>query len=96
MWSLEMSMNQEERQEFIQAIASAIRIRSTDTALSEEEIAAIRVMIKQQEILNQRQLQSIAFRRAIIEKSLGALLASVFIATAVWISTWFVQHIYKP
>jgi len=89
-------MTNEEQQEFIAAIASAIRIRSTDTVLSEEEVAAIRVMIKQQEILNQRQLQSIAFRRAIIEKSLGALLAAVFLGAGAWVLSWFAIHIYKP
>jgi len=89
-------MNQEERQEFIQAIASAIRIRSTDTALSEEEIAAIRVMIKNQEIINERNIQSIAFRRSIIEKSLGTLVAAIFVGAGAWIVNWFFIHIYKP
>ena len=89
-------MTPQEQQEFIHAIASAIRIRSTDTVLSEEEIAAIRVMIKQQEILNERQLQSIAFRRSVIEKSLSALLAAVFLGIGAWIVNWFFVHVYKP
>ena len=89
-------MTHEEQQELINAIASAIRIRSTDTALSEDEIAALRLMIREQELVNERLKQSIAFRRSIIEKSLAALLASAFIATMAWISTWFIQHVYKP
>jgi hypothetical protein len=89
-------MTPQEQQEFIQAIATAVRVRSTDTALSEEEIAAIRVMIRNQEIINKRNMQSIAFRQSIIEKSLGALVAAMIIGAGAWIVNWFFVHIYKP
>ena len=89
-------MTHDEQQELINAIAAAIRVRSTDTSLSEDEIAALRLMIKEQELVNERLKQSIAFRNSIIEKSLAALLASVFIGTLAWISAWFIQHVYKP
>jgi hypothetical protein len=81
-------MTPQERAEFIADIASAIRIRSTDHILTDDEVVAIRLLIKKQE-------QSIAFRQAIIDKTLGALIKSAATALLAGAALWFMTHIYK-
>ena len=82
-------MTPQERAEFIADIAQAIRIRSTDHILTDDEVVAIRLLIKKQE-------QSIAFRQAIIDKTLGALIKAAATALIGGAFVWFATHIYKP
>jgi hypothetical protein len=59
-------MTPQERQDFISDLTKAIQDASTGQELSEQEQQWVRMAI-------QREAQSIALRRAIIEKSLGGL-----------------------
>ena len=59
-------MTPEERTEFAAEIAAAIRIRSTDAGLSEEEQRWVRLAI-------QVEAQKLEFRKTVIEKTLIGL-----------------------
>lgn len=78
-------MTPAERAEFIADIAAAIRIRSTDTNLTADQVRWVELAI-------QKEAQSIEFRRAIIEKSLSALLGSSLLAFGVWVAS----HVWRP
>ena len=82
-------MTPTERQEFIADIAQAIRTRSTDTTLNDDEVRALKLLIKRQE-------QSIALRQSIIEKSLTSLIWSGIIGMGYILLGWATQHGYKP
>lgn len=78
-------MTPTERAEFISDIAAAIRIRSTDTSLNEEEISYVRLAIK-------KESQSIKLREAIIEKTLTGLVWLVVLGMGGMIVSWLNQH----
>ena len=82
-------MTPQERAEFIADIAQAIRTRSTDTTLNDDEVRALKLLIKRQE-------QSIALRQSIIEKSLTSLIWSAIIGAGYILLGWATQHGYKP
>ena len=65
-------MTQDERDELISAIAAAVRVRITDKQLTDDEAQWVRLAIK-------KEVQSIAFRRAVIEKTLSALVWSALV-----------------
>lgn len=78
-------MSPEERQEFIADIAAAIRIKSTDTSLTEEEISYVRLAIK-------KESQSIKLREAIIEKTLSGLVWMCVLGLGAMIASWLNAH----
>ena len=78
-------MSPTERAEFIADIAAAIRIRSTDTALTEEEISYVRLAIK-------KESQSIKLREAIIEKTLTGLVWLGIVGLGTLIVSWLNSH----
>ena len=82
-------MTQEERDRLITDIAAAVRIRSTDAGLSEDEQRWVRMAI-------QREAQSIELRKAIIEKSLTGLVWMAFVGVGSLIVTWATAHGFKP
>ncbi len=82
-------MAPDERAQFISEIAAALRTRSTDKQLTDQESEWVRLAI-------QKEAQVIAFRKAVIEKSLTALATSLMLAVAGSIVLWFTTHIYKP
>lgn len=82
-------MTPKEREEFIQDIAAAIRIRSTDTSLSDEEMRWVRLAIK-------REAQSIELRKAIIEKSLAGLVWMCILGIGSVFMSWATSHGFKP
>ena len=82
-------MTPEERTEFAAEIASAIRIRSTDTGLSDEEQRWVKMAI-------QKEAQSIELRKAIIEKTLGGLAWSGIVGLGYMLLGWATNHGYKP
>ncbi len=82
-------MTPQEREEFIQDIAAAIRIRYTDTALSDEEMRWVRLAIK-------KEAQSIELRKAIIEKSLAGLVWMCILGIGSVFLSWATDHGFKP
>jgi hypothetical protein len=82
-------MTPDERTEFINDIAAALRLRVTDRPLTEQESEWVRLAIK-------KEAQAIEFRKAIIEKSLSALIVAAMLAIAAAAMGWFVTHFYKP
>jgi hypothetical protein len=82
-------MTPQEREEFIQDIAAAIRIRSTDTVISHEELRWVRLAI-------QREAQSIELRKAIIEKSLAGLVWMCILGIGSVFLSWATAHGFKP
>ena len=82
-------MTPEERTEFALEIATAIRIRSTDTGLSDEEQRWVRLAI-------QAEVQKIEFRKKVIEKTLLGLIWSGVVACGYIFLGWATQHGYKP
>jgi hypothetical protein len=82
-------MTPEERAEFVADIAAAIRLRITDKHLTELENEWVRLAIR-------KEAQAIEFRKAIIEKSLSALIVTAMLAIAAAAMGWFVTHFYKP
>jgi ABC-type dipeptide/oligopeptide/nickel transport system permease component len=82
-------MTPEERAEFVADIAAAIRLRLTDKPLTEQESEWVRLAIR-------KEAQAIEFRKAIIEKSLSALIVTAMLAIAAAAMGWFVTHFYKP
>lgn len=82
-------MTPEERAEFIADVAAAIRTRATDKQLTDQESEWVRLAIK-------KEAQAIAFRQAVIEKSLSALIGSGLVALGGMFLVWFTTHVYKP
>jgi len=82
-------MTPEERTEFAAEIAAAIRIRSTDTGLSDEEQRWVRLAI-------QAEVQRIEFRRTVIEKTLLGLIWAGVVGLGYIFLGWATQHGYKP
>lgn len=82
-------MTPEERAEFAVEVAAAIRIRSTDTRLSEEEQRWVRLAI-------QAEAQRIEFRKTVIEKTLLSLIWAGVVGLGYIILGWATNHGYKP
>lgn len=82
-------MTQQEREELIAAIASAVRQRAADTQLTDDEQRWVRMAIK-------KEAQSIALRQAIIEKSITGLVWSAIVAVGAMFVQWATAHGYKP
>ena len=82
-------MTPEERTEFAAEIAAAIRIRSTDTGLSDEEQRWVKMAI-------QKEAQSIELRKAIIEKTLSGLAWSGIVGLGYMLLGWATNHGDKP
>jgi hypothetical protein len=82
-------MTPDERAEFAAEIAAAIRIRSTDTGLSEEEQRWVRLAI-------QAEVQRIEFRKTVIEKTLLSLIWAGVVGLGYIILGWATSHGYKP
>jgi hypothetical protein len=82
-------MTPEERIEFAAEIAAAIRIRSTDTGLSEEEQRWVRLAI-------QVEGQKLEFRKTVIEKTLLSLIWAGVVGIGYIILGWATNHGYKP
>ena len=82
-------MTPEERAEFAAEIAAAIRIRSTDTGLSEEEHRWVKLAI-------QVEAQRIEFRKNVIEKTLMGLIWAGVVGLGYIILGWATNHGYKP
>ena len=76
-------MTNEERTELISDIVSAIR--NSEPVLTSEEIQYVRMAIK-------REAQSIAFRNAIIEKSLTGLVWAAILGLGYVIKEWLNSH----
>jgi hypothetical protein len=82
-------MTPDERAEFAAEIAAAIRIRSTDTGLSEEEQRWVRLAI-------QVEVQRIEFRKTVIEKTLLSLIWAGMVGLGYIVLGWATNHGYKP
>ena len=82
-------MTPEERTEFAAEIAAAIRIRNTDTGLSDEEQRWVRLAI-------QAEVQRIEFRRTVIEKTLLGLIWAGVVGLGYIFLGWATNHGYKP
>lgn len=82
-------MSPAERAAFITDIAAALRTRITDKQLTDQESEWVRLAI-------QKEAQAIAFRKAVIEKSLSALITAALVALGGAALVWFTTHIYKP
>lgn len=82
-------MTPEERIEFAAEIAAAIRIRSTDTGLSDEEQRWVRLAI-------QAEVQRIEFRKNVIEKTLLSLIWAGVVGLGYIFLGWATNHGYKP
>lgn len=82
-------MAPEDRALLIFEITQAIKPPASETILSEEEVRALKLLIKKQE-------QSIAFRQSIIDKTLTAIVVLLVTAFLGSLGNWFYQHIYKP
>jgi hypothetical protein len=82
-------MTPDERAEFAAEIAEAIRIRSTDTGLSEEEQRWVRLAI-------QAEVQRIEFRKTVIEKTLLSLIWAGVVGLGYIVLGWATNHGYKP
>lgn len=80
-------MTPEERDQFIQDVAAAIRTNAP--VLSDDELRWVRLAI-------QKEAQTIKFRQAIIEKSVAALVKTAITALFIGAAGWFAAHIYKP
>lgn len=76
-------MTNEERTELISDIVSAVR--NSEPVLTSDEIQYVRMAIK-------REAQSIAFRNAIIEKSLTGLVWAAIIGLGYIIKEWLNAH----
>jgi hypothetical protein len=80
-------MTPEEKTQFIHAITEAVK--SNVPVLSDDEIRWVRLAIE-------KDAQTIKFRQAVIDKTLGALIKSAVTAAFVAAAGWFFTHIYKP
>lgn len=84
-----MAFTKAERDELVQEIAAAVRIRSSDTGLTEDEQRWVRMAI-------QKEAQSIELRKAIIEKSLAGLVWMLILGVSSVLYQWATAHGYKP
>jgi hypothetical protein len=82
-------MTPEERAELAAEIAAAIRIRSTDAGLSEEEQRWVKLAI-------QAEAQRIEFRKKVIEKTLLSLIWAGVVGIGYIVLGWATNHGYKP
>ena len=82
-------MTPEERTEFAAEIAAAIRIRSSDTGLSDEEHRWVKLAI-------QAEAQKIEFRKNVIEKTLLSLIWAGIVGLGYIFLGWATNHGYKP
>ena len=82
-------MTEQERDELIAAIATACRPRATDTQLTDDEQRWVRMAIK-------KEAQRIAWRQAIIEKSLTGLVWAAIVGIGAMFLQWATAHGYKP
>ncbi len=82
-------MTPEERAELAVEIAAAIRIRSTDAGLSEEEQRWVKLAI-------QAEAQRIEFRKKVIEKTLLSLIWAGVVGIGYIVLGWATNHGYKP
>lgn len=80
-------MTPEERQDFIADIAAAIHL-NTVPVLSEEEQRWVRMAIE-------KEAQSIELRKAIIEKTLTALVWSFLGSLGLMIVDFFKNHVFR-
>lgn len=84
-----MAMTKAERDELVAEIAAAVRVRSTDAGLTEDEQRWVRMAI-------QREAQSIELRKAIIEKSLAGLVWMLILGIGSVFVSWATAHGFKP
>jgi hypothetical protein len=82
-------MTPDERSEFIADIAAAIRTRSTDVQLSDDEQRWVKMAIA-------KEAKSAIFRSAVIEKTFSGLIWSAVVGLGYIILGWATQHGYKP
>lgn len=82
-------MTETERDDLVAAIAAAVRTRSADAGLSEDEQRWVRMAI-------QREAQSIELRKAIIEKSLTGLVWMGIVGVGSIFLSWATAHGFKP
>jgi hypothetical protein len=82
-------MTPEERADLAAEIAAAIRIRSTDAGLSEEEQRWVKLAI-------QAEAQRIEFRKKVIEKTLLSLIWAGVVGIGYIVLGWATNHGYKP
>ena len=82
-------MTETERDDLVAAIAAAVRTRSADAGLSEDEQRWVRMAI-------QREAQSIELRKAIIEKSLTGLVWMCIVGVGSIFLSWATAHGFKP
>lgn len=69
-------MAPEDKAELIEAIADAVRLRSTDVHLSAKQLEWVNMAIE-------REAQSIKFRNAVIEKTLSALVWALILGVGI-------------
>lgn len=81
-------MTPQERQEFVADVSEAIRLRVTDKQLTDNEAQWVRLAI-------QKEVQTIAFRKAVIEKTLSALVWSVIVGVALLLLDGLKAHGWK-
>lgn len=84
-----MAMTKAERDELVSEIAAAVRVRSTDAGLTEDEQRWVRMAI-------QREAQSIELRKAIIEKSITGLVWLAILGVGSAFMQWATAHGFKP
>lgn len=84
-----VAMTKAEREELVAEIAAAVRIRSSDAGLTDEEQRWVRLAI-------QKEAQAIELRKAIIEKSLAGLVWMCILGIGSVFMSWATTHGYKP
>ena len=84
-----LKMTQEERDQLIADIAAAVRSRSADAGLTDDEQRWVRMAI-------QREAQSIELRKAIIEKSITGLVWMCIVGVGSVFLSWATAHGFKP
>ena len=82
-------MTNDERDEFISAIAQAVAEKAKPASLTDDEQRWVRMAI-------QREAQSIELRKAIIEKTLGGLVWAGLVGLGLILLEWLETHGYKP
>ncbi len=81
-----MSLDEETRREITEAVKFAITANLEQCSLSNEERSWVRLAIK-------AEVERSEFRKAVIEKTLSALLYSAIVAIAAYVWHNFQQHI---
>lgn len=82
-------MTPQERAEFIQDLTKALAEHAQPTTLTDDEVQALRLLIKRQE-------QSVALRQSIIDKSLTSLVWAGVVGLGLMFKSWASQHGYIP